>query len=451
MFKQKIITATCVLFCSLSNAQTITTIAGGGTSGYGTIGPAITATFNGIGGLVFDKAGNLYLAETYGNRIRKIDVSGIVTTFAGSSSAGFSGDGGQANLAVLHSPMGIAIDSLGDVTFSDFANSRVRKINTLGIIKTIVGNGSFGYVGDGGQATSARLGYPQGITYDNYGNLYIADNSGNTVRSVNTSSIINETAGGGTCSSNYCGDGGLAIDARMSGPSNIAFDPISGNLYIVDGGNACIRVVDNLGVITTYAGKGTINNISYSGPAISVKLGIPMALAIDGAGNLFISDGGNHCIRMVNTNGIISTIAGNGSTYYSGDGGLAINAGLGGPGGITFDAAGNLYFADIGNTPLGSTGAIIRKIDHVGVTGIKENNFGEQNVTIYPNPNDGRFTVNIDKHVRCLIYNTNGEIVLEKVVSKNNLVDLSNLGNGIYTLSFICNDAVINKRVTIIK
>lgn len=278
---------------------TITTIAGTGESGYsGDGGPAIYAKLN-ASGLTFDSVGNLYLAGD--NRIRKVDRTGIITTIAGNGIAGYSGDGGPAINASLNPSNGIAIDNQGNLFIADAGNYRVRKLSTDGIITTVAGNGISGYNGEGLLATNAWLTSPQEVTIDNQGNLLISDTGSSCVRKVNATGIIFTVAG--ICwSFGYSGDGGTATNAKLYYPRGLAMD--GANLLIADGDNHRIRKVSPDGIITTIAGSGAtgFGNGGYSGdggPATNARLNYPGGIAVDSLGYLFIADKDNYRIRKV--------------------------------------------------------------------------------------------------------------------------------------------------------
>ena len=331
------------------DAQIITTVAGTGTAGYsGNGGLATSAQMDGITSVVVDAAGNLYISDYYNNVIRRVDaVTGIMTTIAGNTVAGYSGDGGLATSAELNRPAGLVLDGLGNLYFADSANSVVRKINlTTGIITTLVGTGVGGYTGDGGPATSAQLYFPADVTLDPAGNLYIADGGNDVVRRVDRiTGIITTFAGTGTVG--FSGDGGLATGAQLGGPDALKFDA-AGNLYIADTGNYRIRRIDRVtGVITTVVGNGIVGYTGDGGPATSASFNYPGAVVFDSAGNMFITDEVNSVIRRVDAiTGIVTTVVGNGTVGYSGDGGPPLSASLQHPEAMFIDAAGNFYIAD---------------------------------------------------------------------------------------------------------
>jgi hypothetical protein len=326
----------------------ITTVAGNGTYGYSGDGAAATnAAFSNPYGVAVDVFGNLFIADHGNNVIRKVDTNGIITTVAGNGMLGPSGEGGgysgddsAATNVSLSLPFNVVVDASGNLFIADTANSRIRKVDTNGIITTVAGGGSGG---DGGAATNASLNVPYGVAVDTSGDLFIADTLNNCVREVGTNGIITTVAGGGSG-----GDGGPATDASLSYPSGVAVDG-PGNLFIAEWGNSRIRKVDTNGIITTVAGNGTAGYSGDGGVATNASLGWIYGVAVDGAGNLFIADESNSRIRKVDTSGIITTVAGNGTGDCSGDSGPATNASLSGPFDVAVDGYGNLFIADTGN------------------------------------------------------------------------------------------------------
>jgi trimeric autotransporter adhesin len=327
----------------------ITTIAGNGTAAYpGDGGPATSAELSLPQGVAVDTAGNIYIADTFNDRIRVVGSAlPTINTVAGNGTEGYSGDGGAAISAELHLPLGVAVDSAGNIYIADYGNNRIRE-GTLstGIISTVAGNGTAGYSGDGGAATSAELYDAPGVAVDGAGNIYIADYDNNRIRKVTVSTgIISTVAGNGTAG--YSGDGGAAINAELDNPSGVAVDG-AGNIYIADYYNHRIRKVTlSTGIISTVAGNGTAGYSGDGGAAINAKLYFPYGVAVDGAGNICIADSANNRIREVTAStGIISTVAGNGTASYSGDGGAATSAELRLPSAVAVDGAGNIYIAD---------------------------------------------------------------------------------------------------------
>jgi RHS repeat-associated protein len=273
---------------------------------------------------------------------------GLINTVAGNGTAGYSGDNGAATSAELYSPTGIALDSSGNVYIADNFNSRIRKINaSTGIITTVAGNGIAGYTGDGGSATNAKLNYPTGVAVDSSGNIYIVDGSNFVVRKVTASTgIITTVAGNGSVG--YSGDGGTAKNAAME-PLCVGVDSI-GNFYIGDFYNVIRKVTVSTGIITTVAGNGTAGYNGDGGSATKAELRYPSGIALDNSGNIYIADDGNNRIRKVTVStGVITTVVGNGTGGYSGDGGAATSAELAAPGRVALDSSGNIYIADSSN------------------------------------------------------------------------------------------------------
>jgi sugar lactone lactonase YvrE len=332
----------------------ITTVAGTNTSGYsGDGGPAANASLTLPYGVAMDGVGNLFIGDWANNRIRMVGTNGIITTVAGVGPTGtgsYSGDGGPATNAHLYFPGGVAVDSLGNLFIADQYNSRIRKVGTNGTITTVAGTNSSGYSGDGGPAANAKLNHPLDVAPDSLGNLFIADDWNSRVRKVGTNGIITTVAG--TNSSGYSGDGGPAVNAALDETGGLLLDGL-GDLFIADYYNNRIRVVGPNGIITTVAGIGPSGSAGgYSGdggPAANAGLYYPSGVAMDNLGNIFIADCLNNRVRMVGPNGIIVTLAGTNTYGYSGDGGPAGNAMLDNPSGLVADNSGNLFFADNGN------------------------------------------------------------------------------------------------------
>jgi Zn-dependent metalloprotease/uncharacterized protein YjdB len=335
----------------LGASPIITTVAGNGSR------PAVDgvlATASGLltpVGITEDRAGNLIVAEGWGHKIRRITPFGIISTIAGDGyqdstdgTGRFTGDGGAATATSINQPVGIIVDPSGNILFADCLNNRIRRISTSGIITTIAGNGSLGYSGDGGPATAATLQRPVGIARDASGNIYIADGENNRVRRISTTGIISTIAG--SASSGYSGDGGAATAATLSFPSSVAVDA-SNNIFIVDRGNSRIRRVTG-GIITTVAGNGSTTASGDGGAATSAGIS-PFFISVDGSGNFYISDAVNNKVRVVNSAGIINTVAGTGTAGYSGDLGPATAAELNNSYGVYMSPAGNLYIGDSWN------------------------------------------------------------------------------------------------------
>ena len=340
-------------------------------------GPAVEAHLDSPYDVAVDGAGNLFIADTWNQRIRRVDRFGVITTVAGTGEftknpnffegriGGYSGDGGPAVEARLNFPKAVAVDEAGNLYIADYGNHLIRRVDTKGIITTIAGTGEGpgeeryyqgGYGGDGGPAVEGRLYHPSGLAVDKAGNLYIADTFNSRVRRVDVSGIITTVAGverksyGGS----YSGDGGPAVEAQLRDPTSVAVDD-AGNLYIADSSNRRIRRVDTSGIITTIAGIGLGRFTRSDGPANLAALSSPLYLALDGPGNLYIADTDHQHIRRIDTRGIITTLAGTTNilgytqTGYNWDTGPALEVRLANPIGMAVDNTGNVYFADSGN------------------------------------------------------------------------------------------------------
>jgi sugar lactone lactonase YvrE len=288
----------------------ITTVAGSGARGFGGDGgSALTAQLNSPHGIALDATGNLYIADYSNHRVRKITVAGVITTIAGNGSAGGSGDGGPAISAQLNLPRGIAVDSTGNVFIADSGNNRVRKVTPAGIISTVAGNGIASFSGDGGPATAAAIWVPTDVAVDaSSGSLYRADGGNHRVRKVLSTGVISTVAGSGT--PGFSGDGGPSTAAQLNSPYSIDVDA-AGNLYIADRGNYRIRRVAG-GVINTIAGLGN-PGFTFSGdggPATSALFNLPEGIAVDTIGNIFVADTGNNRVRLFTLGGFINAVAG---------------------------------------------------------------------------------------------------------------------------------------------
>ncbi len=382
---------------------TITTVAGNGTAGFsGDVGPATKAQLNLPYGLAVDKEGNLYIADYGNNLVRMVGPDGTITTVAGSGAEGYQGDGGPAVKARLYAPRNLVLDAAGNLYVSEFEGQRVRKVTPAsatppGLISTVAGTGLAGYNGDGGIATTVQLNHPAGLTVDGHGALYIADSQNNCVRQVLPGGIMytvvksgaatpagpqidpnspaavvvdgslivvagwaspivnafpNVGAGQGSSfagqgTSGFSGDGGLAPAAwLMQEPHDLAIDP-QGDVFIADGMR--VREVNAEGMISTVAGDGYLTAIGDGALATSAVLYQPSAVALDSSGDLFISDTRTERVRIVLTSGTIMTLAGNGTAGYKTDGVAATAAELNSPTGLAMDSSNNLFVADTNN------------------------------------------------------------------------------------------------------
>jgi uncharacterized protein (TIGR03437 family) len=311
---------------------------------------------NAFTGIAIDGSNNIYIADWVDEQIAKISLNGAVAVVAGTGKAGFSGDEGPASKAQLALAIfvlaGLAVDSSGNLYIADLDNFRIRKVTPDGIIRTVAGNGQFGYSGDGGPAVQATLNIPSSVTADAAGNLYVADAAGNRVRKIAADRTVTTVVGSG--SPGFTGDGGPAVEASLYSPLAAGVDA-AGNLYVLDALSRVRRVTPD-GIINTFAGNGGAyagnagdQFSGDSGPAVQADLGLPLGvlgMAVDPAGNVYIAETSNQRIRKVTPDGTITTIAGKGQD--TGDNIPALSAALNEPTGLAVDAGGNLYIADNG-------------------------------------------------------------------------------------------------------
>ncbi|GAA3834866.1 hypothetical protein GCM10022403_079560 [Streptomyces coacervatus] len=339
-------------------------VAGNGTSGFSSdYGPAVCAQLNLPMKVTVDSGGSLYIADYGNHRVRRVDArTRQITTVAGNGAAGFNGDSQPAVYAQLNHPRGLAVDSGGNLYIADTENHRVRRVDaTTRQITTVAGNGTAGFNGDNQPAVNAQLNSLHGVAVDSGGNLYIADLGNHRVRRVDaTTRQISTVAGNGTAGFN--GDNQPAVNAQLNSPIGVAVDS-GGNLYIAEYRNHRVRKVDaRTGQITTVAGNGTEGFNGDNQPAVNARLKYPYGVAVDLGGSFFIADSRNHRVRRVDaTSRQITTVAGNGTDGFNGDGGPAIDVRLHHPLGVVVDSGGDLYIADYDNHR-------VRKVSGVAAT-----------------------------------------------------------------------------------
>jgi sugar lactone lactonase YvrE len=340
-----------VAACFRAHAQTpkVITIAGGY---LGSGVPATSAALNGPMSVALDSQGNLYVSDSSNCRIRRINKAGVISTFAGTGICGYSGDGGSAHSAKLHYPLGIAFDTQGNLLVADSDNNVIRRITPKGIISTIAGNGSAGYSGDGGHATQATLNFPDDVSIDPSGNVYISDASNFVIRMIDASGNIHTVAGNHIAG--FSGDGGPATSAEIGYDARAVLPDGNGSFYIADQGNGRIRKVDSSGTIATFAGNGSSQTSGNGGPATSAGIGSVDSLLLKG-NQLYLSTASN--IWAIDlTSQLINIVAGGNISGYSGDGQTALSTLLRFPRGITLAPAGDILVADSFNNR-------VRKID----------------------------------------------------------------------------------------
>lgn len=327
---------------------TISVVAGtdpGAFSGDG--GPATAAGIVGPNDVAVAATGALYITDQLGHRIRFVDPLGVISTFAGDGTAGFSGDGGPASAARLNNPHDVIVDPNGGILFCDRSNHRVRRIDQAGTITTIAGDGTGGFAGDGGAATSASLNQPAGICFDSAGNLYIADVQNHRIRRVDLNGIITTIAGDGVA--RFAGDDGAATAASVSFPTGVAVDN-DGNVVIADNGNNRIRRISAAdGVITTIAGTGVAGLSGDGGPATAAEMRIPYTVVVEPDGGILLTEPANNVIRRITTAGLIERVAGDGTAGRRGNGRPALEARFRFPQGLALGPGGTIYVADRNN------------------------------------------------------------------------------------------------------
>ncbi|MDE1156508.1 MAG: Ig-like domain repeat protein [Acidobacteriaceae bacterium] len=336
---------------SVTPGRSIATSAGTGSLGYSGDGSSATAaTLASPSAVAYDSQGNLYLADAANHVIREVvKTSGVVETIAGTGTAGFAGDGGAATAAQLDTPTGISVDSNGNLYIADSHNNRIRRVTSDGKISTIAGTGTAGFAGDGAAATAAMLDLPSALTVDASGNLFFADTNNQRIRRISSSGTISTIAGSGV--QGYAGDGAAAVSADLDTPVGVAVDS-AGNVYLADSHNHRIREVSTSGTIATVAGAGApsfAGGFAGDGTAsTAASLSKPTGVSIDSAGNVYIADTNNQRIRQLG-GGVIATIAGTGDQGFGADGSSATQGVLNAPRAVAPDANGNLSVADTQN------------------------------------------------------------------------------------------------------
>ncbi len=339
---------------SLSPGDTINTVAGTGVEGFsGDGGAAISAALANPFSMAADAAGNVYVADRDNHRVRRIDTTGNITTVAGNGEQGFFGDGGLATSASLNTPTAVAVDTNGNVYIADSNNNRIRVIAN-GNINTFAGNGTAGYSGDGGAATSAALFTPRGVAVDANGVVYIADTNNHVVRKVSAGTI--STIAGNAQQQGFYGDNGTASSAGLDTPTGVAVNA-TGKVYVADSNNHRVRLLSGA-TLSTFAGNGTAAYSGDGGAATSAAIAFPLGVSLDAMGNIFVADSNNHVIRRVGSTGTITTIAGEGEQGFFGDAGGPNAAVLDTPSGV-LPLNGNVFIADLNNQRVRSTSATL--------------------------------------------------------------------------------------------
>jgi trimeric autotransporter adhesin len=426
-FTFPILLVTAFLFSGTANAQgkKIKTIAGTGIGAFSGDGSASTgAELHAPISVAVDPTGNVYICDRLNNRIRKIFTSGVIVTIAGNGGLGNSGDGSIGTSAEVR-PYGMTLDNSNNVYIADAAYHRIRKVNASGIISTFGGTGVLGSTGDGGPVSAATFITPCGMTFDTAGNMYICDGMANVVRKVNKAGIISRFAGNDTAG--FAGDMGLAIEARVDSPYSVAADR-KGNVYISDMINNRIRKVDAMGIISTYAGTGTHGYAGDGGMAVMAELNRPAGLATDTLGNLYFADADNDVIRKIDTDGVITTVVGNGTPGFGGDLGSVDGCNLHTPFGVAIDKYGEIFIADANNQRIRAT------YTPVSVADVN----AQATIAVYPNPVADMLSVSgIDKNDVITIADIAGRVVstsVQSTAAADAIVNTAALVPGMYLL-----------------
>jgi len=416
-----------------TQAQIITTIAGTGSSGFsGDGGKATEAKLNLPFTITFDKEDNIFIADTYNNSIRKIELkSGIISTVVGTAD--------KSKISEIKTPTGLTFDNFNNLYIADLARLRIRKVN-------LDKKSSITLVGQKSETEhpniDASLAGPFNVIFDKTGNLYISTNEDSRVSKVDFSTG-KVTIIAGTGIAGFSGDGRKATEAQLTNPTGLALDG-KGNLYISDTGNDRIRKVDlTTGIIRTIAGTG-INGFSGEGElATNANLSNPLGLVIDKAGDLYVVDRGNNRVRKINTaSGMISTIVGTGKEGFSGDGELATDAKLANPTGLAFNKAGDLYIVDRGNNR-------IRKVSGLLIN-TKQEFTAEESISIYPNPAKDKLTIKLRNNTTlksALLFDVTGKQVNVPVI--NNSLNVSKLPRGVYNLQLKTSNGDLQQKIVL--
>ena len=400
-----------------------------------------TSSFVDLVSAFFDREGNFYIADQQNNNVWKIDTACLITSIAGTGSGGYNGDSIPATSAELKQPNAVIVDSIGNIYIADALNSRIRKIDRAsGLIYTIAGTGVPGYNGDNIPAVNAQLKGPNDICFDKHGNMYISEYANHRIRKINTSGIITTIAGTGIAGCTV--NGGRADTTEIGGLTGVCADTI-GNIYITDSYEFGVYKVDMSGIITLVA--GTTLGYSYNGdniPATSAQLD-PHHPRIDQSGDLFVCDVANNRIRKVDATGIIHTVAGIGSSgnISDGDNGAADSAKIPAPIGVAFDRCGNMYIAQVGNS------SKIRKVAFnpsctdtpCGPSLSVASNFVETEFNVYPNPVKENLSLSFSKGDGTVgVYNIIGQLVYSSVIHEGvNAIDMRRFAAGVYLLELM--------------
>jgi sugar lactone lactonase YvrE len=425
----------------------ITTIAGNGITQYiGDGAPATNFSLGGPAGICLDKKGNIYIANLYTARISKLAHDTLSTIVDTSGESGYTGNGGRADTATITNPNSICMDTAGNLYITDLFYHVVRKVSVSGIITTICGAGSSGFSGDGGPGLLATMDRPHGVCTDRVGNLYIADYGNHRIRKMNfRTGTITTVAGTGV--NGFSGENGAAASMDLSFPNSICSDA-GGNIYFSEYGNNRVRRIDAAtGQLNTVAGNGSHAFAGDGDLAINASLNQPNSVFIDNKGYLYIADNGNNVVRVVTPLGIILTVAGNGIYDYTGDGGLAHNASFKGLTSVCVDNTGNIYIAD-GDV------SVVRKVTPISYANVGVAQVSSSALNIYPNPSsEGKFTIRLASEqtgAGITVFNNIGRCIYTNVFSgKQAEINLAGKAPGSYYVQVSSSKGIATRKVVV--
>jgi sugar lactone lactonase YvrE len=434
---KKYFVASFILIVSTLSSQNIATYAGTGIETYIGAGPAAISTNLKVNGVLVDSNGDLLICDS-NHLIWKVNNSGAISVLAGIGSSGYWGDNVLAASTPIYGPSGMVLDISGNLIFCDFSNSRVRKINTEEIITTIAGTGIHANTGDFGPAINANIYYPDFSAVDTEGNLYFTEGNGNLVRRISTSGIITTIAGTGIAG--YNGDGIPATTAKLNFPCGIAIDS-HGNIYISEHFGHRIRKINSLGIISTIAGDGIPGFGQENVLATSSRVRQPAGMKLDAQGNLYFADMFNNQIRKINASGIVSTVAGMGYEGFAGDGGTALEARLNKPFDIAFSPEGNMFISDNGNHRVRMVTNVLSNTDFISdsmkVTVAPNPAINKQTTISFPASSEF-----------IQVFNTLGQQVLTKNILGMESLDIGLNDAGIYLIKVsVGNQTAIRKLI----